>query len=503
MAKWISGRDALEQLDRRLGRLRHRLNDAIQAADSIEGRLAEIQSHRVGAMQRLADMRLDLIQQADVEDLDRLHRQALELLQTHTDYIEEERETLESASESITDLETQRADLTDQRLALETQIETKLAEIEARLKDDAAYRDLVQAFEDADAIADRADQKLAVAIDEREEKSDAYLSDPLFSYLWRRGFGTTTYKGGGLFKMLDGWVAKLCKYDGARPNFARLNDITDWLGDHAEATREAAQLAKTTLETAEGEAIAAAGVPDDEKSLEDLQDKISAVDERIVSAETRHSVLAEQHAKTLSGEEGPAKQARRLLERGLQNMSIPDLRKLAAETVTLDDDEIVDDLVELRTEEMSLELETERVSDAPTRLGEELGAFESLRRRFKEARFDSDAALIKIALFDDALESLASGRSSVSRALKQIHQSVKRKDRRTRNGFGGRASNSDFEIYDVIGVIAEEALRLGMGGMGSRRRGKFPTRGRGTSRRSSPRRRGGGGGGGFKTGGGF
>ena len=44
---------------------------------------------------------------------------------------------------------------------------------------------------------------------------------------------------------------------------------------------------------------------------------------------------------------------------------------------------------------------------------------------------------------------------------------------------------------------------LGMGGMGSRRRGKFPTRGRGTSRRSSPRRRGGGGGGGFKTGGGF
>ena len=125
-----------------------------------------------------------------------------------------------------------------------------------------------------------------------------------------------------------------------------------------------------------------------------------------------------------------------------------------------------------------------------------------MRRRFKEARFDSDAALIKIALFDDALESLASGRSSVSRALKQIHQSVKRKDRRTRNGFGGRASNSDFEIYDVIGVIAEEALRHGMGGMGSRRRGKFPTRGRGTSRRSSPRR-GGGGGGGFKTGGGF
>ena len=181
-------------------------------------------------------------------------------------------------------------------------------------------------------------------------------------------------------------------------------------------------------------------------------------------------------------------------------MGIPDLRQLAAETVTLDDDEIVDDLVELRTEEMSLELETERVSDAPTRLGEELGAFEALRRRFKEARFDSDAALIKIALFDDALENLGSGRLSVSKAIKQIHQSVRRKESRTRNGFGGRRGRNDFEVYDIIGVIAEEALRHGMSG--GRRRGGFggfPTRGRGTSRRSSPRKRGGG----FKTGGGF
>ncbi|MEM7327733.1 MAG: hypothetical protein AAF437_03270 [Pseudomonadota bacterium] len=500
MAKWISGRDALDQLDRRLGRLRRRLNDAIQTADSIDGRLAEIQSHRVGALQRLADMRLDVIQQADIEDLDRLHRQALELLQSHTDYIADERQSIETASDKIAALEADRADLSDQHQALETEIDSKLADIEASLKDDAAYRGLVEAFEDASAIADRADQKLAVAIDEREEKSAAYLSDPLFSYLWERGFGTTAYKGGGLFKMLDGWVARLCKYQGARPNFARLNDITDWLGDHAQATRDAAELAKSTLESAERQAIETAGIPADEQRADTLRSQISDIDANIEAAEITHAELTERHARTLIGEEGPARQARKLLERGLQHMSIPDLRMLAAETVTLDDDEIVDDLVELRTEEMSLELETERVSDAPTRLGEELGAFEALRRRFKEARFDSDAALIKIALFDDALEKLASGRSDVSRALKQIHQSVRRKERRTRHGFGGRRSGSDFEVYDIIGIIAEEAIRQGMrGGRRGVGFGGFPTRGRRTSRRSSPRKRDGG----FKTGGGF
>lgn len=501
MAKWISGRDALEQLDRRLVRLRGRLNDAIQTADGIEGRLGEIQSHRVGALQRLADMRLDVIQDADIEDLDRLHRQALELLQSHADYIEDERGAIEAASNQIASLETHRAERSSTHQALETEIENKLADVEAQLKNDAAYRALVEAYEDADAIAERAEQKRAVAIDEREEKSAAYLSDPLFSYLWDRGFGTTEYEGGGLFKMVDGWIAKLCKYQGARPNFARLNDVTDWLGDHAAATMDAAETAKTALETAERSAIDEAGIPADEDQAKAMRAQMAQIDEDIVAAEARHTALTDQHARTLIGEDGPAKQARKLLERGLQTMSMPDLRMLAAETVTLDDDEIVDDLVELRTEELSLELETERVSEAPTRLGEELGAFEALRRRFKEARFDSDAALIKIALFDDALSNLASGRASVSRALKQIHQSVRRRERRTRNGFGGRRpGSSDFEIYDIIGVIAEEALRHGMSG--GRRRGGFggfPSRGRSTRRSTKPRKRGGG----FKTGGGF
>ena len=500
MSKWISGRDALDHLDRRLGRLRTRLNDAIQAADSIDGRLAEIQSQRVGALQRLVEMRLDVIQETEFEDLDRLHRQALELLQSHASYIEDERQMIETASSEISALEAKRANQAGQHEALKDDTETKLADLEARLKEDEAYRGLVQAFEDAAAIADRADQKLAVAIDERDEKSNAYLGDPLFSYLWNRGCGTTAYTGGGVFKMLDSWVAKLCKFESARPNFARLNDITDWLGAHANDTREAADLSRTTLETAERDAIKAAGIPTDEAKTDAIWEDIKAVDAEIDAAETRHSGLTEQHAKTLTGQEGPAKQARKVLEGGLQAMSMPDLRKLAAETVSLDDDEIVDDLVELRTEEMSLELETERVSDAPTRLGEELGAFEALRRRFKEARFDSDAAMIKIALFDDALESLASGRVSVSRAHKQIHQSVRRKERRTRNGFGGRRSGSDFEVYDFIGVLAEEALRHGMRSRG--RRGGFsgfPSSKRGSSRRASRRK----GGGGFKTGGGF
>ena len=145
----------------------------------------EIQSHRVGALQQLADMRLDVIQEADIDDLDRLHRQALELLQSHTDYIEQERTAIESASSQIADLETKRADLASEHQALETKIENKLANIEVQLKNDATYRSLVDAFDGADANrgTSRAETSLLQSMSEKR-KAPLILSDPLFSYLW-------------------------------------------------------------------------------------------------------------------------------------------------------------------------------------------------------------------------------------------------------------------------------------------------------------------------------
>lgn len=502
MSKWMSGRDALRELNARVSGLRTRLNDSIQAADGIEGRLAEIQSDRVDTIQKLAQMRLDVIRGADVEDLDKLHRRALELLHSHSSYVDDEREAIEEASAKISELEEKRSDLAGQQETLEATIQTKLEEVQTRLEGDKAYQDLMKAFEDAEAIADRADQKLAVAIEEREEKAEDYLNDLLFSYLWESGYGTTDYKRGGLFKMLDQWVARLCKYDEARPNFVRMNDLTEWLDEHAIQTREGAKKAEEALEAFERSAIEKAGVTAMEQEAETLQARISEVDAEIEAAEARHIELTELHAKTLTGEDGPARQARRLLEDGLQKMTFPDLRKLAAETLTLDDDEIVDDLVELRTEEMSLEIETERVATAPTRIGKELKAFEDLRRRYKQAHFDSDAIRMKRILFAEALESLSFDLASSEEAFKRIVKSVRRAKRPTRDGFGGRRRSDDIEIEDVLTTIAIEALRQGVrhAGRSGGFRG-FPTSSRGSSRRSRPRRRSGGGG--FKTGGGF
>ena len=96
-----------------------------------------------------------------------------------------------------------------------------------------------------ESVAVRAEQKLELAKTDRQEKGKPYETDPLFSYLWERKFRTPEYHKGGLSRMLDNWVAKLCRYDEAYLNYARLTELPDRIAEH---------LANMRLEEAEAQA---------------------------------------------------------------------------------------------------------------------------------------------------------------------------------------------------------------------------------------------------------
>lgn len=498
MGQWISGRDALMEMDTVITRLRGKLTDALTTTDTIEARLSEIQSEQIGAFRQLAHLRLDLLKADDLADLDSLHQKAENLLAQHADYVARERASVEAASQDIAAMEISRAEAAQLHERIRDEIQDLLQTVENQLKNELKYKQDVEAFETQKAISERAHQKLIVAQQERDEKSQLYLNDPLFSYLWQRQFGTPDYTGSGVTRWLDGWVARLCKYQESRPNFTRLNEIPDWLSTHAEHTEAEADAAKRALEEAERAALDAAGVQDKRAEADAVFARIASIDTNMRAAETRHAVLAEQHANAQQGADGPAEEARKLLESGLRRMSFPDLRQLAAETVTLDDDKIVDRLIKLRTEEMSLELEDTQVGDAPKRLQSRLNALEGFRRSFKQARYDRDHARLKGPVLDDVLYRLNTGQIDVKKALKQVKRSVRYEERQVRKGFGGWRDEDNSELFDILETVAEEAIRHGMRSSGY----KFPKHvkkkyGRSRSKRTSRR------GGGFKTGGGF
>lgn len=70
-----------------------------------------------------------------------------------------------------------------------------------------------------------ASERLRQATLQQARKAPAFESDPLFVYLWDRAWGTSEYRGRGLIRVLDGWVAHLSGYRQARSTFWMLNEI--------------------------------------------------------------------------------------------------------------------------------------------------------------------------------------------------------------------------------------------------------------------------------------
>jgi hypothetical protein len=89
---------------------------------------------------------------------------------------------------------------------------------------------------DADQVA-RAEQKAAQAEADRQQKRQPYEADPLFMYLWRRGYGTGAYKASNLVRFFDRKVAHLIDFETARVNFTMLMELPERLREHAERMR--------------------------------------------------------------------------------------------------------------------------------------------------------------------------------------------------------------------------------------------------------------------------
>lgn len=524
MSNHLNGRDALALLDGELGRLRQSLAAALADADGVESRRGTMQREQAAAYGALAAMRLDLMQAGgDGAEFGKLEASARALTVRHEAFVAAEKAALEAASAELAALETKRSQLAASHDDAIAAYETRVADAEAGLKGSAAYAALVEAAEEARAVTLRAQQKLELARTDRTEKGAPYEQDALFSYLWKRKFRSPEYKAGGIVRMLDGWVAKLCRYDQAFLNYQRLTELPDRIAEHAVFVAGLEDRAEAALVAAEEEAMLTAGIEDLKTGADRLKAGVEACDTQISAAEEAHRERAIRHEAALKEEAGPAVDARELLAAELRKASFPDLRVLAAETLDTGDDRLVDTLVRLRAEEMSLDLEAGRRLMRPRVLREDLARMEALRRQFKEARFDSPYALMSRAAFDEMMSNLMKGGMDVRDTLRGLSRSVRRAQPQAHPDFGGRRRQDTIGLPDIVGgmiggvlgEVLEEVIRettRGSSGYGSGpifpgppKRSSRPSSSGARSFPSGGGRSGGGGrrGGGFKTGGGF
>lgn len=500
----MTGRDLLARLDRDIRAMRARLRDAVAAGDEATADETRLRAEQLDVYSQIARIRIDFLKSDTVPTaLDATHREALSLLNDHDAFVAREAAAMAAAADELERLEAARTASAQAYDEATAAYDARVREIEAQNLEHPDYVRLTEAHQEAVAVASRAAQKLKLAEEDRRKKGEPYDRDPLFSYLWRRKFRTPAYRAFPLFRMLDTWVADLCDYDGAVLNYQRLTELPVRLAEHADLVGERAGEAEDALEAFEAAALAAGGATALAEAAEAKAAELAEIDEGITAAETRLHELTEAHAAALRAETGPAIRARSVIEARLVEASLPSLRVMAAETLALDDDHLVDRLVQLQADESIVEREaraaTQRVAATKTDLKE----VEACRSRMKSARLDSPYVTFRDGSVDDVLAQLERGGISGAEAFDRLKRLARRSGRRT-SGFGGRRRTRSMGVPDILGdvmwEVAKEAMRHNnRGNWGGYR---TPRRSRPTVRmpRSSGRRSGGGG---FRTGGGF
>jgi hypothetical protein len=483
----ISGRQTLVSIEETIAEERSKTDTVGQRVEALSASLVELQKADARDYRELAKVRLDHLAGGQLlQHLDQTEQQVLALLERRETAVAELAGRINAAEAARTALEAERStQASDVDRAAEAVDEAE-ARTQAKLDADPAYQDQRQRAQEAERTAMHAEEKAASSEQEKEQKGEAYRSDPLFMYLWERSYGLPAYRANPLFRWLDGKVARLIGFTDARANYARLNEIPRRLREHADGLAAASEAQFQALRAMDTKARGADGIPALEEQLEQQQGKLDAIDQRIEAAETEHQALLAQKAAFASGEDEHTRKAVEYLAAELGRDDLMELRREALATPFPDDDLIVSRMLQRDDERRTTQATVQGIKDTLEQHRRRLADLEAVRTQFKRQRYDragssfSDGAAIALMLGN-----FLNGMLDRQTLWKVLQEQQRYRPQRSDPTFGSGGFGRGTPWGGGVGDLGDIFGQLGHGGHG--RGGGFR----------------GGGGGGFRTGGGF
>jgi hypothetical protein len=210
-----------------------------------------------------------------------------------------------------------------------------------KLKLDEAHQTLAREYEESLKHIANATSKAATSEAEKAEKGKPYLSDPLFVYLWRRGYGTADYQGFGLTRMLDGWVARLVDYRNARANYAALNEIPARLRQYVERLQASSQAAREAIEANIHRRVSEAAGRDIAAEIARLENQLAEAEKAVIDREAELDRVSDEMTRMAAGDEENFAAALDDLARMLSATPLSDLTRDARTTTSGKDDQAI------------------------------------------------------------------------------------------------------------------------------------------------------------------
>jgi chromosome segregation ATPase len=385
----LAGRDALRRIDSTLRRAR---GDLDRVGDELQATSRAVTANKLAqarAINRMARVRLDAAQRGEVvAHLEAATREAGAILDERDAQIRDIADRVSAAAAALEELEQRRDTLHDDVDAAAVTLAGREAAVQQRLEADEAFVAQLDKTHEADAIATRAKEKAALAAEDSRAKGEPFESDSLFMYLWNRGYGTSAYRANPLARLLDGWVARRCRYADNRPNYWMLLEIPKRLAEHAAHAREAADEQVAALRAIEEQAARDGAVPDARDALAALEERQDGIDAEIESAEQGLAELRAEQNRYTAGADDLLLDALRVFAAAMERRDISELMQLARATVTDEDDAIVEELRALRREYDELEEELREHTELQSERLARIHELEEVRRSFKRSRYD-------------------------------------------------------------------------------------------------------------------
>ena len=498
-----TGSTALKNIDQSLQTIRNEVVRLDNLLTRLTESLAKNQRHRVKLINDIAAVRLTEIDTGELQSsLTAADQQALKLLEQRDEALAVLNEKIERLDRDILAAEQERETL----LATVNQNSQNLVELETKvqgdLKKDQHYLDQLAKAQETESIAEEAQNKVELAQEDMNVKALPYKEDELFMYLWNRGFGTTDYSGGFFGRFMDGWVARVIKYEPARINFWNLTEIPKRLNNHAEMVDAAADEELMALQQLEVDALTNGGVKDLEQTLAASREILDKHDDELEEQEHALNKLLEERARFVAGDDECMQRCLSRLTQVLEHKDLNAVHQYVRQTNSPTDDNLV---IELQTLDDRLDTVRDDLADVRTMHDKKISKLkelEQVRRNFKNSRYDDvRSGFGNEAMLATILGQFLQGVASGSDLWRVIQRNQRYRDVSSLPDFGSG------------GIFRGGARR---GGLGDLLGGGSISRGRRKRRNSSwhlptPRRGGGGfrfpgsggGGGGFKTGGGF
>ncbi|NNC57724.1 MAG: hypothetical protein HKO12_09195 [Woeseiaceae bacterium] len=385
----LSGRDTLGELSATLRTARRELQRLDRELQSTSGSAAANRQQQAQALKRMAATRLNAIRQGDIaQHIDAADYKVRKILDDREDALIALSERVSLAAKALLSLEERRDELHDEVDVAAQALAEREAAVQSTLESDAGFQAQLEQTRKTDAVAVSAAEKAQVVAEDRREKGKPFESDSLFMYLWNRGYGTSEYRANPLARLLDAWVARLCNYQDARPNYWMLLEIPKRLMEHAERKRANADSELDRLQAMEVEAATKGGVDVAKSALMDAEQRQDELDEQITESESQLRQLQTRQSQFAAGDDPYIAQCLGLFAEALQRRDVMNLTELARSTMTTEDDAIVDDLRHLRREEETLQDELDRNRSLHKEHLRRVKELEQVRQRFKRNRYD-------------------------------------------------------------------------------------------------------------------